>query len=102
MSVLLLNSERKLIHNRCACKLIIKTLWLHTIVSLFSCFNPLLTTRPGAGRGSRFRRGLFVDRSSSSASGLFLFSFVGDQTNKQNNTNTNCDFRSTFYFVLFT
>ena len=83
-SVLLLNSMSKLIHNwcTCTCKLIIKTLWLHTTVSLFLCFNPLLTTWPGGEHGSRFTRGLFAEHSSSSASDLFLFffSFVGDQT----------------------
>ena len=49
LSVLLLNSMSKLIHNRCSCKLIIKTLPLHmcmqtnNIACLFLCFNPLFS-----------------------------------------------------------
>ena len=51
LSVLLLNSMSKLIHNRCTCiKLIIKTPRLHFLqtktilsLSLFLCFDPLLS-----------------------------------------------------------
>ena len=47
LSVLLLNSMSKLIHNRCTCKRIIKTLPLpvckRTIACLFLCFNPLFS-----------------------------------------------------------
>ena len=46
LSVLLLNSMSKLIHNRCTCKLIIKTLRLHTSMQTNNCvfvlcFHPL-------------------------------------------------------------
>ena len=48
LSVLLLNSMSKLIHNQCTCKLIIKTLRLHTCVQTNNCvfvlcFNPLFS-----------------------------------------------------------
>ena len=48
LSVLLLNSMSKLIYNQCTCKLVIKTLRLHTVCkltigSLFLCFNPLFS-----------------------------------------------------------
>ena len=37
LSVLLLNSMSKLIHNRCTCELIIKTLRLHTGMQTSNC-----------------------------------------------------------------
>ena len=49
LSVLLLNSMSKLIHNRCTCKLVIKTLRLQTCIQtetnncVFLCFNPLFS-----------------------------------------------------------
>ena len=48
LSVLLLNSMSKLIHNRCTCKFIIKTLRLHTCMQMNNCvfvwcFNPLFS-----------------------------------------------------------
>ena len=48
LPVLLLNSMSKLIHNRCTCKLIIKTLRLHTCIQTNNCvfvlcLNPLFS-----------------------------------------------------------
>ena len=48
LSVLLLKSMSKPIHNRCTCKLIIKTLRLHTCMQTNNCvfvlcFNPLFS-----------------------------------------------------------
>ena len=48
LSVFLLNSMSKLIHNRCTCKLIIKTLRLHTCMQTNNCvfvlcFKPLFS-----------------------------------------------------------
>ena len=46
----------------------------------------LLTARPGAWRGSRFRRGLFFF--------FFFFSFVGDQTKSFARPSLGRDFES--------
>ena len=42
LSVLLLNSMSKLIHNQCTCKLIVKTLQLHTCVQMNNCVLVLM------------------------------------------------------------
>ena len=42
LTVLLLNSMSKLIHNRCTCKLIIETLQLHTCMQTNNCVSVLM------------------------------------------------------------